>query len=237
MCHSGKSCNFGIQTFQMPVNKFYLDDQKTQEITLSWRGFWKDITVAHNGHVLGGFQNFSHLKQGQSFHLHDGTLLNIHYSTSYGDQGIRVNVNGRPLKGSSGDPEVRLKSIFGISAFIGGLSMIVGAIAELGKVHMLLEMGVGWVSMVIGAVVIGLGYLVWKSRSVPALIVLLLIVVGDIFLTIIMSVADGGQPAVGGIVIKVFLIVAMVKGFGAIQELKDKEAQTQRNPANGNPFG
>ena len=219
----------------MPSNKFYLDEQKTNFIELSWSGFWKDITVKHNDHVLGGFQNFSHLKQGQFFTLNDGSSLNIFYSTSYGDQGIKVNVNGYPLKGTSGDPEVRLKGVMGIAIFIGALQIIFGAIGEFGDVEFLKEMGIGWPLIAIGLVIIGLGYCVYKFRSIAALIIIIVIIAIDTLLTVALSI-EAGRMSFGGVFIKVFMIIAMFRGFAAIRELKDQEVIGDRNLQNRNPF-
>ncbi len=220
----------------MPSNKFYLDDQKTQELVISWKGWWKEITVTHNGHVIGGFQNLDHLKQGNVFHLQDGSTIGIHYSTERYAQGMRVDYNGRPLKGTGGDPDTRLKGIFGIAIFIGALNFIIGAIAEFGNSEFLLEMGASWILMVLGAIIVGLGFCVWKYRSTAALITIILLLVADILLTLYFSLEDGGRPGFGGTVLKVFMIIAMAKGFSAIRDIKDAEAIGDRNLQNRNPF-
>jgi hypothetical protein len=215
----------------MPSNKFFLDDQKTQQIEVRWRGFWKDITVNYNGNPMGGFQNLSHLKQGETFTLHDGSPLRIYYSSSYGEQGIRIEHNGRPLKGSIGDPATRLKSILGLAIFIGGLNIVLGAVAEFGDVEFLKQMGIGWVLIVIGAVIIGLGYCVNRYRSVPALIAIIAILAIDIVATVAVAASEGGRPGTGGIVLKVFIIIAMVRGFRAIREVKEAEVfGNERSP-------
>jgi len=220
----------------MPQNKFYLDEQKTQELIISWRGWWKDITVTLNGQVIGGFQNFSHLKQGNVFHLPDGSTIAMHYSSERYAQGIRVDLNGRPLKGTSGDPEVKLKSVFGIAIFIGALNLIIGAIGEFGDSEFLRDLGAGWGIMVLGAIVIGLGFCVWKFRSVAALIIIIVLLVADIILSLYFSMEAGGRPGIGGTVLKVFMIIALSKGFAAIRELKDAEMIGDRNLQNRNPF-
>jgi hypothetical protein len=218
----------------MPKQSYFLNADKTDVIELSWRGFWKDITVTHNGHVLGTFHSFSHLKQGQYFTLHEGSTLHIYYSKAYGDQGMKVTINGFPVKGSSGDPEVRLKGVMGIAIVIGALQFILGAIGEFGDVELLQEMGVSWPLMVIGAVIIGLGYCVYKFRSVAALIVIIVIIGLDALLTLAFSI-EGGRMSFGGIFIKVFMIIALAKGFSAITELKDQEAIRDRDLSKKNP--
>lgn len=212
----------------MATNKFYLDEQKTQELVISWRGIWKDITVTLNGNVIGGFENLSHLKQGNVFHLADGSTLGIHYSTERYAPGLRIDYNGRPIKGTGGDPDTRLKGVFGIAIFIGALNFIIGAIAEFGDSEFLLNMGASWILMVLGAIITGLGYCVWKFRSAAALIVIILLLVADILLTLYFSMEEGGRPGFGGTVLKVFMIIALSKGFGAIRDIKDAEVVGDR---------
>lgn len=207
----------------MPAPKFFLDAQKTQQVEISWRLFWKDITVKYNGTVIGSFQNLAHLKQGETFQLPDGSPLRIYYSTAYGEQGIRIEHNGRPLKGTAGDPATRLKGIFSICIFIGALNILIGTLGEFADIQFLREMGAGWLLIVIGAIVIGLGYCVHKYRSVPALIAVIALMVIDIIAYLIAGVAEGGRPGFGGIAFKVFFIIFLVRGFGAIRDLKETE--------------
>lgn len=206
---------------------FYLDENKTQEVIVSWRGIWKDVTVTLNGEQIGMFPDFRSLKQGNVFHLRDGSTLAVHFSTERYNQGLRIDYNGRPLKGTSGDPETKLKSVFGISIFIGALNLIIGAIGQFGDVEFLEEMGANWILMVIGAVIIGLGYCSWKYRSNAALIAIILLLVADIMLTFYFSLQEG-RVSIGGVVLKVFMIIALSQGFGAIRAIKDEELMKAR---------
>lgn len=213
----------------MPANKFYLDEEKTNEIELSWRGIWKDITVKHNGTPIGGFENFRHLKEGNSFVLHDGSRLDIYYSSAYGDQGLRISHNGRPLKGSSGDPEAKLKGIFAIACFIGGLNFIVGALGQFEVSEMLVEMGANWILMVIGAAIIGLGYVTWKKVSAAALTGIILIIAIDILSTVYFAMDSGGNVPITGVGLKVLFIIQFVRGYGAITAYNEQQPVNQKS--------
>jgi hypothetical protein len=217
------------RNYIMAQNKFYLDEAKTQEVIVSWRGIWKDITVTHNGQAVGGFENLSALKVGKIFQLNDGSQLRVYFSTAYGDQGLRLEVNGRPIKGSSGDPEVKLKGIFGIACFVGGLNFIVGALGEFGVSEMLEAMGANWILMVIGLVIVGLGYLVMSQKSAGALIGIIVVIAADIILSMYFMMEEGGRPSFAGVGLKVLFIIQFARGFGAIREYHDQKMMQERN--------
>lgn len=215
--------------------KFYLDDEKTQEVIVSWTGIWKNISVTHNGNVIGGFENFKALKEGNTFTLNDGSPLEIYWSTSYGDQGLRLSRLGRPLKGTSGDPETKLKGIFGIACFIGGLNFILGAIGQFGDVEFLDEMGANWVLMVIGTLIIGLGYLTMKQKSAIALTAIILLISADVLLTLFMSLDSSGRFSITGVGLKVIFIIQFARGYKAIREYQDAKIIEGRQ-VGVNPF-
>ncbi|HTF05569.1 MAG TPA: hypothetical protein VK826_16195 [Bacteroidia bacterium] len=210
----------------MPQNKFYLDDAKTQEVIISWRGIWKDISITHNGVAIGGFENFRALKGGNRFHLNDGSALDIHWSQAYGDQGLRIAHNGRALKGSSGDPEAKLKGIFGISIFIGALNFIVGALGQFGVSEMLEDMGANWVMMLVGLIIVGLGYVVMSQKSAGALIGIIIVIAADVILSLYFMMEEGGRPSFAGIGLKVLFIIQFARGFGAIREYHEQKNST-----------
>lgn len=208
--------------------KFYLDDEKKEEVIVSWTGIWKNITVTHNGQVIGGFENFRALKDGNTFTLLDGSPLEMYWSSSYGDQGLRLTRLGRPLKGTSGDPETKLKAIFGIACFIGGLNFILGAIGQFGDVEFLDDLGANWVLMVIGALVIGLGYLAMSQKSALALTVIILLLAADVILTFMTTMDSNGRFSITGVGLKVIFIIQFARGYRAIREYHEFKMMQER---------
>jgi hypothetical protein len=211
--------------------KFYLDEQKTLEISISWHGMWKDITVTENGEFLGKFANFTALKAGSSFHLSDDSILNVHYSTTYGDQGLRLMHNGRPLKGTSGDPEEKLKGIFVIACIIGGLNFILGFLVHFEISEMLVAMGANGILCIIGILIGVLGYVTWKKKSTAALIGIILIIGIDAVLSLALMLDAGGQPSFTGIGMKVLFIIQFSRGFSAITEYNNWKLEEDRKRA------
>jgi len=192
---------------------------------------WKDITVTENGEFLGKFANFTALKAGSSFQLSDDSILNVHYSTSYGDQGMRLMHNGRPLKGTSGDPEEKLKGIFAIACIIGGLNFIIGLLGELEISDMLVEMGANGILCVVGLLIGVLGYVTWKQKSTAALIGIILIIGVDAVLNLVLMMDAGGRPSFAGVGMKVLFIIQFSRGFAAITEYNNWKLEEERKQA------
>lgn len=211
----------------MAKQTFYLDDSKTREIVVSWRGIWKDISVAENGTELGSIPNLAALKVGANFNLSDNSVLNVYFSTGYGDQGLRLLHNGRPVKGTSGDPEVKLKGIFILACFIGGLNFIVGALGQFEISELLVAIGANWTLMVLGLLIGALGYVAWKHKSSGALIAIILLLAADTILSLYFIMEEGGRPSFAGIGLKVLFIIQFSRGFSAISEYKNWQRENR----------
>jgi hypothetical protein len=82
--------------------------------------------------------------------------------------------------------------------------------------------GVGIFSIAFGAAFVVLGVFVMR-RSLAALIISIVLFAGDAVVGIALAVSAGGQPGIGGLVFRVFLIIAMAQGVPAISALKASE--------------
>jgi hypothetical protein len=104
---------------------------------------------------------------------------------------------------------------------IGGLTLLLGLVAELGQVKVLLELfGSGWIPVGEGIVLIVFGYLTMRG-SLLALGVATGLYAVDAILTL---VAVGLQ----GIVLRALVLFFLVQGFFALRELK--RSQTAAAP-------
>lgn len=192
----------------MPKKSYPLGPSST--VDLEWRGLWKDFTVRVDGRELARMQGQRQVGQGGSWQLDDGSTLEVKLETGFGGGGLKVSRNGVPLPGTAGDPKTALKSAAGIVFFIAGLNIVLGLVAELGKVELVLAIGLGWIAVGVGAVFAGLGYATLRGSLVALWIAIVLFGV-DGLLGIFATMEAGGTPPVGGIVFRVFIIVAMVK--------------------------
>ncbi|MFN3200280.1 MAG: hypothetical protein ACE366_17920 [Bradymonadia bacterium] len=202
----------------MPKRVFVLRKGGSDSVELEWKGIWKNIQVRYNGDTLGVIENQKALKEGRAFTLPDGRPLEIRLKTGMQTE-LQVSVSGRALPGSGGDPETKLKLAAGIIYFLGAIAIILGLVAELGKVGLLLDLGLGWISAGAGVIFLGLGYGTQK-RSQAALAVACALVLLDTALMIWAYAMT--QRGIGGVAMRVFFLISMFQGFGAIKALKNQ---------------
>lgn len=182
----------------------------SSNVDVQWRGIWKDFTVRVDGRELGRLNGQRELAQGRAWRLEDGSTLQVVLDTGFGGAGLKVSRNGIPLPGSADDPKTAMKSAAGVVFFIAGLNLVLGLVAELVPVEMLLAMGLGWISVGFGAVFAALG-LATRRGSLVALWIAIVLFAADGLLGIYQVMEAGGMPPVGGMIFRVFIVVAMVK--------------------------
>ncbi|MDT4966138.1 MAG: hypothetical protein QOJ64_875 [Acidobacteriota bacterium] len=216
----------------MPTRKFSLDPGGPKRVEISWRGFWKEITVKVDGYVVGTIADKKALIHGHQFALPDGSCLGVQLAKSFAAVQLRVTRNGQPLPGSDSDPSQQLKVAYGVIFFIAGLNIVLGLIAVLTDTQFLTgRYGIDWTTIVFGVVFLLLGFLV-KGRSMVALAVAVaLFLASGIWAIYIIgqAIPHESMPA-GGIFMRIFLLIPMFKGFGAIRDLKASELQPRQWP-------
>jgi hypothetical protein len=200
----------------MPKRVFQTD---TGELVIAWRGIWKDVTVTHAGTLLGQFANQADIKAGREFVMADGARLLVRLTTNLGGAQLEVLRNGAPVAGSDSDPAVQLKLAAGVTYFIGGLTSVLSIVAMLGNVGLLVQLGMGPITLGVGVLFLGLGFAVGK-RSRIALGVAIALFILDAALSLAAFTKTGGTPPVGMIVMRVVLLIPMFRGFGAIAALE-----------------
>ncbi len=208
----------------MPKKKFALEAGGPERLSLQWSGLWKNMQVELDGELLGTIENSAALKAGKDFQVPSGGTLSVQLKQSFGNTELQVLLNGEPLPGSASDPEQRFNTAVTLLMAIGGLNMVAGLVVMIFDVQFLAQIGIGMESLVIGALFLGLGFAAQKKRSMVALA----LGVGLFALTSVFSIIGAmsvtGRPPIGALIFRVFLFMGMFKGFGALKELKAKEA-------------
>ncbi|MCB9547003.1 MAG: hypothetical protein H6706_14275 [Myxococcales bacterium] len=212
----------------MPKNSFKLSAHDPRPVTLEWKGMWKNMQVGFDGQPLGVIPDAKALKAGQEFKLPDGSTLSVKLKTGFQTE-LQVMRDGKPLPGSGGDPASRVKVAQGVIWFVGGLTLILGVVAEVAQVRLLLELGMGWIAAGVGVVFGVLGYFVGK-RSMIALGLATGLLLVDTVLTLMATTGAGRFPS-GAVFVRVFLLIALFQGFGAIKALKAADARKDQADA------
>jgi hypothetical protein len=203
----------------MPKQQLALEAGGAKRLEISWGMNFKNVSVKLDGREVGTIPDQKALKEGRSFTLDDGSSLQVQLVRSAMSQVLQVLRNGKPLPGSATDPEKKLSTAYTIIFFVGGLSLVIGLLAEIANVDFLRSLGAGWFTVVVGVIFIGLGFLV-KRRIILALYAAIVLYALDLGLLVMTAVSvPGGRPPVSGIVLHVIFLIFMYQGVGALQEL------------------
>lgn len=192
----------------MATKRFALAEGQTKRLELSWRGRrFKDLTVSFDGIQLNDRPfSLDEVAQGRSVHLPDGSRLFVTREKN----ALEVTRNGVPVPGSSTHPQTRANGAAGVLWLVAGLTAILEIIffVDSGEFPV---MG----SAIVGLFVV-LGVLVRKG-SLAALWAGIVIYSIDTLLSLLAGLT-------GGVIVKAFLIVALVRALPALKELRTSES-------------
>ena len=102
---------------------------------------------------------------------------------------------------------------------IAGLDAALGLFAEFAGIEALTRLGLGWASLISGALYGVLGFSVWRSHSRVALGIAIVLFALDGVMTLVGS-ATGGGGRTAGVLIRVVFLIPMVRGFGALKTVR-----------------
>jgi hypothetical protein len=105
--------------------------------------------------------------------------------------------------------------------FVAGLNLVLGFVSLLFNVEFLQQIGIGFGSIIFGLVFLVLGFFV-QRKSAVALILTIVVFALDGILGVFLAASQGYNPGIGGIIARIFLLIPMVQGVGAIKTLKSK---------------
>ena len=111
----------------------------------------------------------------------------------------------------------RVRNAYVALYIIGGLTILLGLVAELGRVQILLQLfGSGWFIAVEGLVLLILGYFTMRG-SLIALGIAIAIYALD-------AIASLGLGAISGLGLRLVVLFFLVRGLMALRELKKRGA-------------
>ena len=209
----------------MPKQVFALEPNGPKRLEISWHGFWKDMRVTLDGNPLGTVPDQQALREGRTFPLPDGSTLKLQLVRAFSSVEFHITRNGRPLPGSVGHPASKLRNAYIMLYIIGGLNIVLGTLTQLIGIEYFLRLGIGIFSIIFGAVLALLGFLVQK-KIVIALVLALIVLAADAVLGLVAAFLEGYQPSAAGIALRVIYMLPLFPAFKAIRELKRSETST-----------
>jgi hypothetical protein len=179
--------------------------------------------VRLDGQVLGVIPGSKELHAGRSIPLPDGSTLHVQLVQNLITPELRLTRDGRPLPRSASDPTERLRLACASVFLIAGLNIGLGLLAELWSSERLFSLGFDFTTVPFGGIMVLLGFFV-RRRSAVALWIAIVLFFLDSLLTVTLSALETGRASMGAVVVRLFLILWMVRGLGAIRELRQSDS-------------
>ncbi len=214
----------------MPSRKYALEAGGPERVAVDWEGAFKNLTLAFDGTTLGSFENAKDIETPHSFALADGSRLELVLAKIGPFPELRLSRDGEPLPGSAGDPQTQLEGAANMIFVIAALNAILGLITVIFGIGFLQAIGVGWASLVTGAIYAGLAVLV-KKRSLLALAVAVGLFSLDGVYMFVAAAEAKASPPIGALIARVFFLMPMIRGFVAIGELNKPRKPNRRAPS------
>jgi hypothetical protein len=207
----------------MPTKTYYLNEAKTEELTVKWGMFFRNVEVFYQQHSLGVVPSKHALEQGYHYQLPDGRSLVAQLSRAYMQQELELRLEGHPVPGSATHPRERVKKAWYMLLIVGGLNAVLGALVALQPLPALQQFGLGWGSFIEGLLYIGLGWWGYSKLAPVAFGAACALMVLDWVLLIAGNIG-AGNVGLGGVFLRFFLCLLAYRGMQGARQLR-AEAQ------------
>jgi len=194
--------------------------EKRLELEIFWKGWYKNVAVSLDGNSLGVIPNQMALDAGQEFRLIDGSTIKVPLVRKLLSSELQILRNGQPLPVSSSDPQIRWKSAYEVVYWVAGLNLVLGFVSLLFNVESLQQRGIGFVSIIMGLLFFVFGFFVQRKSS-AALILAVVIFAIDGIASLYFALSQDDKVS-SGLLVKIFFLISMIQGIGAIKVLKSK---------------
>ncbi|HMB24433.1 MAG TPA: hypothetical protein VKP08_16435 [Anaerolineales bacterium] len=205
----------------MPKRAFALEESGEKRLEISWKSIFKfkDITVSLDGAPIGVIPDQKALLAGQEFQLTDRSIIKVQLVRKFESAELQVFRNGQPLPGSASDPQTRLKSAYLVVYFIAAFNILLSLFAILYNSASLQRAGFSIGSLLEGLVYLVLGFFIQRKSSIAMILAIVLFVADGIF-AFYFGALRGANLSGEAIMIRIFFLIPMFQGIGAIKTLK-----------------
>ncbi|MFC5271853.1 hypothetical protein [Adhaeribacter terreus] len=210
----------------MAQQTFFLNNNPTETITLTWGFNWKNLKIAYLDQLVGEITTKKGLLQGQEFTLPDNKVVSVKLKGSFMPQ-LEVLVNNEPLSGSATHPATVVEQAFKLSLILGALNFVLGFIAIFWPAEVLLRLGMGLETVFTGLLIMALAYGI-KKRSMAALIASISFWILDYGLSIYFaSQNEGSVNPSSGLIMRMVIVFTLYRAIAALKQLKQKQSEIQ----------
>lgn len=207
----------------MPQRIFYIDEAKQNCLSASWRYNWSNFELRFQDEVICSFVTKQELEAGRQFVMPDGHLLSVRLRGSLQPE-LELLRDGLTLPAKTTDSGSKQSIVLQVALVLAILNITGGIAAVATQSDILLSIGFGYGSMAIGVVYVLLAWGIRLLSSYAVYAIAALISLDIMLLFVFTAMMDGPTSPVSGILIKLFLVYAYIKGVKAIKKLKSQAA-------------
>jgi hypothetical protein len=213
----------------MPSKRYALERDGPERLEVSWSGGFKDLSFTLDGSVLALFATPDELGAQRILPVPDGSRLEVVFAKYGPFPELRISRDGVALPGSPMDPHFQVGQASMVLYIVAGLNAALGVVAALLDITFLKASGIGWPSVVAGAVYAGLAALVQRGSALALGFAVALFILDGVF-TFVLAAQAKVAPPIGSIVMRIFFLLPMIRAFAGISELK-KPPRPRPRPA------
>lgn len=203
----------------MAKRRYLIDKDPSKELMFRWNSGWRSTEVFWNQEQIAGFDK-KQVMSGASVELPDGGNLELQLEKGIFSY-LSSKIDGKHIPNSMGDPKYMFRQIFLLLLVLGIINIAIGLALVYFEQSSNDLIEIGYLSAALGGLQILIGYGVLKAFY-PALITALVFMCGDLILTAMYS---GGNTISGGVFMKIFFLIFILRGFKAFKEKRRIEEE------------
>jgi hypothetical protein len=212
----------------MPKIKYAIETGGSKRLEISWKGNFTEFTIRLDGNLIGSINNREQLEAGQEFRLEDGSSIKVQLPHRSIFSYPQVSINSQPLHPSGLEPAKRLSNVYKLIFIFAGANLAAGIIL-LSHTGLQKSLAVGLRSLVAGGLFFLLAFFVIR-RSIIALSIFVGILAVDLILSVIFPPELPRFILIAAVVFRIFILLAIIQGFGAIKALKQNQPMADKSP-------
>ena len=202
----------------MPSQSFLLNPSGSEKVTLTWKGYYKDIHVVYNGKTIANFDSKKALKDFTVLSLNPSTQISLrikHHPELY--------LNGTQIDTTAHTEMKRVRDGYIALYLYGVLNIFIGSIL-IGIARLEDVITLGHISIILGVCFIVFGVVTQRGHRIGTILAIALLV-GHIASLIIIP-TDGetriGGGGYGGLLISSFLLFLQLRALPYISKFQNK---------------
>lgn len=194
-----------------------------KRLEISVKGRWDEIKVWFDGNLAGSISARA-LSSGQDLQISDGSILRLKLiKKMFQPERLQILRNGQPIPSQVPDSAYQtiINNASNIVYFIGFINTFLGILSLFAKIKILEPFGFGWQNILYGCVFLVLGFFVHR-RSIPALILSIIIFTTDSIVGIVLTLLTGSYLLIGSLFLRIPFLMGMMYGINAINPIRRK---------------